>query len=655
MSLQHQADNIDHIIQENWFDKDKVRFFSESKSAYDGVKLKNGKIVRKRTEFTRMLLEIDSTSQPCIILVKDSSRLSRNELDSLEITKRLFWLYGNEIKIRQIIFANGISWDIKSDSRSIDRELQANYHYSVDTSNKVKATTLWKLKRGILNVKPPAWLSHWKNGGTIFWLKQNEKMPFIRKAFEMKMMGSNHNKIGKYLHSNGVKTPVRKLNEYLFSNEVFIWKGTHRDNRTGEVYVCDNLIFQEWKPPISMSLWQGAQANKGKKKNNYGWNQKLYPLTRREDWGNLLTTEKGTSFSGYPQKGYTNYKWNIYEGGKHTQINVSEKWILSEYMKFLKTRILEEMINKVVVNDTENDYFKKFTFHMFNCDPKAIDELKTSRYSDIKKVMLEAETDEITRDILHASYYKIADDDYDNLLNWILWSLENVRYVIPGIKTKKDLKIGRDFIIKNKEELIKSFALRAKKQAEIYVNSWLNFEKVVKDFTDGITLIFEESTKDVRTNNANLVAKLEVEKKKLIEEDKQAMRAFLRAWDIDGLREVLDEDREARKKQIKAIDEKIENLNNKEGFDLFCRQIPIILQKTFELSAKVLTSKENDVLKEDIIDLIKLTTFELKIKSKKALEIELYWPVKQVLFWEKCTWWPHGESNSNCRNENPVS
>jgi hypothetical protein len=38
-------------------------------------------------------------------------------------------------------------------------------------------------------------------------------------------------------------------------------------------------------------------------------------------------------------------------------------------------------------------------------------------------------------------------------------------------------------------------------------------------------------------------------------------------------------------------------------------------------------------LKEDIYDLIKLTTVELKIKKKKALEIELFWPVRQVLFW----------------------
>jgi hypothetical protein len=38
----------------------------------------------------------------------------------------------------------------------------------------------------------------------------------------------------------------------------------------------------------------------------------------------------------------------------------------------------------------------------------------------------------------------------------------------------------------------------------------------------------------------------------------------------------------------------------------------------------VLNGKENEGLKEDIYDLIKLTTVELKIKKKKALEIELF-------------------------------
>ena len=90
ISIENQADNIDLIIKDNGFDKDEVVYFQESKSAYEGIKQKSGIITRKRTEFTKMLKAIDDSKISCIILVRDSSRLSRNKLDNFEITKRLF-------------------------------------------------------------------------------------------------------------------------------------------------------------------------------------------------------------------------------------------------------------------------------------------------------------------------------------------------------------------------------------------------------------------------------------------------------------------------------------------------------------------------------------------------------------------------------------
>ncbi len=87
-----------------------------------------------------MLHEMDSSKQPCIILVKDSSRLSRNKKDNEEITKRLFGEYGNRKVIKRIIFGNGTSWDIHSDIKAVDNELLRNYHSSVDTSEKGMTT-----------------------------------------------------------------------------------------------------------------------------------------------------------------------------------------------------------------------------------------------------------------------------------------------------------------------------------------------------------------------------------------------------------------------------------------------------------------------------------------------------------------------------------
>jgi preprotein translocase subunit SecB len=62
---------------------------------------------------------------------------------------------------------------------------------------------------------------------------------------------------------------------------------------------------------------------------------------------------------------------------------------------------------------------------------------------------------------------------------------------------------------------------------------------------------------------------------------------------------------------------------NQKDSQIFLERIPSILKKTFELSEKLLTDDENRSLREDIYELIMLTTFELKIKKKKALEIEL--------------------------------
>ncbi len=66
VSIENQADNIDLIIKDNGFNKDEIRFFEESRSAYDGIKLKNGAVIRKRTEFTKMLKAIDDAKGLCL-------------------------------------------------------------------------------------------------------------------------------------------------------------------------------------------------------------------------------------------------------------------------------------------------------------------------------------------------------------------------------------------------------------------------------------------------------------------------------------------------------------------------------------------------------------------------------------------------------------
>lgn len=90
LSLQRQEDDARETIRKNGYDTNEVEYYIESRSAYDGVKEKNGIFTRKRTEFTRMLADIDKTKELITILAYEPSRLSRNQVDEMEITERLF-------------------------------------------------------------------------------------------------------------------------------------------------------------------------------------------------------------------------------------------------------------------------------------------------------------------------------------------------------------------------------------------------------------------------------------------------------------------------------------------------------------------------------------------------------------------------------------
>ncbi len=217
-----------------------------------------------------------------------------------------------------------------------------------------------------------------------------------------------------------------------------------------------------------------------------------------------------------------------------------------------------------------------------------------------------------------------------SLQNWaeglevVFMSKEDI-YAIPLIsETEKELiweKVGNDDYRKWILEIFaKSLSLDK------------NFRNALWTFIKSITTIFEESTKQIRSEQKEKVDNLKKEKDRLEESNKTALKTYLISSHIEWIKEVLAETLENNKQQILIINEKIDEMENQNDFDVFCAKIPDILKKTFELATKVLTDKENEHLKEDIYDLIKLTAFELKIKKKKALEIELFWPVRQVLF-----------------------
>jgi hypothetical protein len=326
ISIENQADNIDFIIADNGFDKDEVEYFSESKTAYDGVKQKNGKIIRKRIEFTRLLKAIDEAKAPCIILVRESSRLSRNELDSLEIQKKLFGLYGSKKKIEKIIFYDGVIWDEHSDRQKVSQELLNNYHYSIQTGKSSKGGVGAQLRRGHFVYNPPAGLVRVKVGPKAYILSQNEKMPAIRRAFEMKVEWKGHREISRFLRQFGINKGERHLTESIFTLPVYA--GWYVDKKTGEIF--DKLIYKEWAPPIPRSLWDKTQDVLGKKNSHYGEKQEDHLFEAK------MKTESGHLFSKYLAKEwqYPAYKWKYKDdSGKDRFIHIMESKIIASFMR----------------------------------------------------------------------------------------------------------------------------------------------------------------------------------------------------------------------------------------------------------------------------------------------------------------------------------
>lgn len=82
-----------------------------------------------------------------------------------------------------------------------------------------------------------------------------------------------------------------------------------------------------------MSLWLGVQKNRGKKKDNYWDKQLCFRLNE------ILRTEEWRRLSGYFKKSTVQYK-NTMEG-----IYASEKWVIEEYLRFLKESIIDKSVD----------------------------------------------------------------------------------------------------------------------------------------------------------------------------------------------------------------------------------------------------------------------------------------------------------------------
>lgn len=114
--------------------EENIVFFEETRSGFEN---------RTRKEWARMLANIDSDKTPVIILCRDTSRLSRNPTDNLEITNRMFGDNKHKKIIEKIYFldenCNLQEWNNTSgDKIEITNTLHKNYIESLETKKKTK-------------------------------------------------------------------------------------------------------------------------------------------------------------------------------------------------------------------------------------------------------------------------------------------------------------------------------------------------------------------------------------------------------------------------------------------------------------------------------------------------------------------------------------
>ncbi len=319
LSLVQQEEWISELAKHLWVDLSRIKTFAETHSGFEN---------KKRPRWNEMLKEIDRLKVPCILLARDTSRLSRNQKDNLAITDRLYWDNWHKMLIKGVYFLwKGFTveeWNCKTNKKMVTDKLKQNYDESLETKDKSLNWVMLKLTNKEYTYWLPTWLLRKKINGK-WTMYQNDKMKIVYRAFEMKTEGKSHKEISRYLFNVwGIKIWERDLTDRLFKNTVYIWSYTEKNSWI----TFSSLEFLEKRPPIPMSLWNQVQKCLWKKLSQYGAGQEWNVLTEK------LRTEEWRRMSVYYAKGkYPNYKNTI------EKIHLKEGEILWSYIMLVRSVI----------------------------------------------------------------------------------------------------------------------------------------------------------------------------------------------------------------------------------------------------------------------------------------------------------------------------
>lgn len=164
--------------------------------------------------------------------------------------------------------------------------------------------------------------------------------------------------------------------------------------------------------------------------------------------------------------------------------------------------------------------------------------------------------------------------------------------------------------LKKRGEIEKAERIR-NKELSVY-----RIGKNIKSIKDSnISYIREkEINADTKKQLENKKQELEIEKKTIL---KNAIKWGFRVEDANEM--IRDTE-----KEIRAIENQIEELSKSTDMEQFINRLPEVINETFELASKMLSSADIETMRDDIEQLLEICTFELTINEKKELKIKLF-------------------------------
>ena len=601
-SLPQQEEWIELIAKALGINYADIVPYTESRSGYEN---------RTRKEWQRMLWDIDKAKEPCTILCRDTSRLSRNPTDNLAIANRMFWDNKFKKSIWHIFYLGenfAISeWNEKTNKKHIVDTLHQNYTDSMENKEKCIAWVLLKLNMWEFPYCPPHWLSRVNKDGIKrtsrsekTTLKQNEKMPFVRHAFEMKAKGKTAKEICKYLKEYGnINISTKSIVETLIANTVY--KGVYTEKTTGTFF--DNIKFWEWKPPIESDLWERANAKVGKRGHGFG----EWQAEHIAQW--ILKHESGKNLYLYKAKGkYNAYQTEIvWDDGKRKSIGIMEtalvKGFLSEVIPKIKSAYYlfstwENSENKVLQLESLSDQERKEKVNQLN---DAYSRLFQETWEEKDNIKFHSFDDCLNH------YKKLQERLIDNSFELGMGNLDIDAFEADINELFKD----------DSSEEIEKYGLKESMLVTMQ-NSIKGKERLKWALMQAPLFDNEKIEKEVRETQK---MKLEQKKLELEMEKKEILKKAFKGWFSSEFANEMKEDTE---KEIQEVQSQIDFLSESTNIEEYLDRLPEILQNLHELSSRVLCEADYVWWRDDIRQLMEIVLHELTLTNKKELKVKLF-------------------------------